>query len=106
MPRSERRRHRRCKLLSFPLPPPAQVTDGEQQVPSKSYKIPTAQLKEGVVAINFSESKNFEDDIKEKASIYCPGIGKATIVLLQRNLLRLREYQASLRKGLEQQQQQ
>ncbi|KAG0657878.1 hypothetical protein C6P46_006160 [Rhodotorula mucilaginosa] len=74
-------------------------------VPSKSYKIPTAQLKEGVVAINFSESKNFEDDIKEKASIYCPGIGKATIVLLQRNLLRLREYQASLRKGLEQQQQ-
>ncbi|GAA6010996.1 hypothetical protein JCM8202_003858 [Rhodotorula sphaerocarpa] len=73
-------------------------------VPSKSYKIPTAQLKEGVVAINFSESKNFEDDIKEKASIYCPGIGKATIVLLQRNLLRLREYQASLRKGIAQNQ--
>ncbi|BGP12263.1 hypothetical protein JCM10213_000043 [Rhodosporidiobolus nylandii] len=66
-------------------------------VPSKAYKIPTAQLKEGVVAINFSESKNFEDDIKEKASIYCPGIGKATIVLLQRNLLRLTEYQAQLR---------
>ncbi|BGP36253.1 Methylenetetrahydrofolate dehydrogenase [NAD(+)] [Rhodotorula kratochvilovae] len=66
-------------------------------VPSKSYKVPTAQLKEGVVAINFSESKNFEDDIKEKASIYCPGIGKATIVLLQRNLIRLREYQAALR---------
>ncbi|GJN92046.1 hypothetical protein Rhopal_005074-T1 [Rhodotorula paludigena] len=69
-------------------------------VPSKSYKVPTAQLKEGVVAINFSESKNFEDDIKDKASIYCPGIGKATIVLLQRNLLRLREYQAMLRQGV------
>ncbi|GAA5930223.1 hypothetical protein JCM3775_004333 [Rhodotorula graminis] len=66
-------------------------------VPSKSYKIPTAHLKEGVIAVNFSESKNFEDDIKEKASLYCPGIGKATIVLLQRNLLRLREYQAALR---------
>ncbi|GAA5899034.1 hypothetical protein JCM6882_004597 [Rhodosporidiobolus microsporus] len=66
-------------------------------VPSKSYKVPTAHLKEGVIAINFSESKNFEDDIKEKASIYCPGIGKATIVLLQRNLLRLREYQVQLR---------
>ncbi|GAA6040968.1 hypothetical protein JCM8097_000516 [Rhodosporidiobolus ruineniae] len=66
-------------------------------VPSKAYKIPTAQLKEGVVAINFSEAKNYEDDIKEKASIYCPGIGKATIVLLQRNLLRLRSYQAQLR---------
>ncbi|GAA5846844.1 hypothetical protein JCM9279_004463 [Rhodotorula babjevae] len=66
-------------------------------VPSKSYKIPTVHLKEGVIAVNFSESKNFEDDIKEKASLYCPGIGKATIVLLQRNLLRLREYQAALR---------
>ncbi|GAA6063818.1 hypothetical protein JCM10212_001649 [Sporobolomyces blumeae] len=68
-------------------------------VPSKAYKIPTAHLKEGVVAINFSESKNFEADVKDKASIYCPGIGKATIVLLQRNLLRLREYQAQLRNG-------
>ncbi|GAA5963025.1 hypothetical protein JCM3765_006755 [Sporobolomyces pararoseus] len=68
-------------------------------VPSKAYKIPTAQLKEGVVAINFSESKNFEADVKDKASIYCPGIGKATIVLLQRNLLRLRDYQVQLRSG-------
>ncbi|GAA5878613.1 hypothetical protein JCM1840_003528 [Sporobolomyces johnsonii] len=68
-------------------------------VPSKAYKIPTAHLKEGVIAVNFSESKNFEADVKDKASIYCPGIGKATIVLLQRNLLRLREYQAQLRAG-------
>ncbi|GAA6022170.1 hypothetical protein JCM11491_005114 [Sporobolomyces phaffii] len=68
-------------------------------VPSKAYKIPTAQLKEGVVAINFSESKNFEADVKDKASIYCPGIGKATIVLLQRNVLRLRDYQVQLRNG-------
>jgi len=35
-------------------------------VPSKAYKIPTAQLKEGVVAVNFSESKNFEADVKDK----------------------------------------
>ncbi|GAA5846232.1 hypothetical protein JCM3766R1_000759 [Sporobolomyces carnicolor] len=69
-------------------------------VPAKSYKIPTKDLKEGVVAINFSESKNFEADVKDKASIYCPGIGKATIVLLQRNLLRLRDYQVQLRSGI------
>lgn len=62
-------------------------------VPSPSYKVKTDDLKDGVVAINFSESKNFEDTIKEKASLYCPGIGKATIVMLQRNLLRLRDYQ-------------
>ncbi|KAI5477026.1 hypothetical protein MNV49_006902 [Pseudohyphozyma bogoriensis] len=65
-------------------------------VPSKEYKIKTDSLKEGVVAINFSESKNFETTIKEKASLYCPGIGKATIVMLQRNLLRLRDYQDKL----------
>lgn len=65
-------------------------------VPSKEYKVRTAHLKEGVVAINFSESKNFEPTVKEKASLYCPGIGKATIVMLQRNLLRLREYQDGL----------
>lgn len=88
-------------MACVPLSPALFLTCTQEylppQVPSKSYKIPTSALKEGVVAINFSESKNFEDDIKEKASIYCPGIGKATIVLLQRNLLRLREYQASLR---------
>ncbi|KDE09638.1 methylenetetrahydrofolate dehydrogenase (NAD+) [Microbotryum lychnidis-dioicae p1A1 Lamole] len=66
-------------------------------VPSAAYKISTDALKEGVIAVNFSESKNFETNIKEKASIYCPGIGKATIVLLQRNLLRLREYQDILK---------
>ncbi|SCV68339.1 BQ2448_460 [Microbotryum intermedium] len=73
------------------------------QVPSAAYKISTDALKEGVFAVNFSESKNFEANIKEKpkciakASIYCPGIGKATIVLLQRNLLRLRQYQDILK---------
>ena len=35
-------------------------------VPSASYKIKTEWLKDGVVAINFSENKNFEADIKEK----------------------------------------
>lgn len=33
--------------------------------------------------------QNFNPDIKEKASIYVPAIGKVTIVVLLRNLLRL-----------------
>lgn len=33
--------------------------------------------------------QNFNPDIKEKASIYVPAIGKVTIVVLMRNLLRL-----------------
>lgn len=33
--------------------------------------------------------KNFNPEIKEKASIYVPAIGKVTIMILLRNLLRL-----------------
>lgn len=33
--------------------------------------------------------QNFTPDVKEKASIYVPAIGKVTIVVLMRNLLRI-----------------
>ena len=33
------------------------------------------------------DDKNFEGDVKDKASIYVPAIGKVTIVMLLRNLL-------------------
>ena len=58
-------------------------------VPSLDYKINTLDLKEGVVAINLSSFKNFNDDAKAKASIYVPSVGKVTICMLQRNLVRL-----------------
>jgi len=61
-------------------------------VPFTSYKIPTNQLKEGVIALNFSSFKNFEDDITEKASLYVPSVGKVTVAMLERNLIRLYEY--------------
>lgn len=35
-------------------------------VPSKGYKVKTANLRDGVVAINFSSEKNFEANIKDK----------------------------------------
>lgn len=35
-------------------------------VPSKGYKVKTDQLRDGVVAINFSSEKNFEANIKDK----------------------------------------
>lgn len=62
-------------------------------VPSPNYKIPTAQLKEGVIAVNFSSHKNFEEDVKTKASIYVPAVGKVTVAMLERNLMRLYTYQ-------------
>ena len=74
-------------------------------VPGDSFKLPTRLLREGAVCINFStekvcgfpswlkhlftklDDKNFECDVKDKASIYVPAIGKVTIVMLLRNLL-------------------
>jgi len=59
-------------------------------VPSAGFKIRTDLLKDGVVAINFASGNNFEeDDIKDRASFYAPVIGKITIAMLQRNLVRL-----------------
>lgn len=60
-------------------------------VPSESYKFPTEFIKEGAVCINFSSSKNFDDSVKSKASLYVPSTGKVTISMLLRNMLRLIE---------------
>ncbi|KAK6459398.1 tetrahydrofolate dehydrogenase/cyclohydrolase [Scheffersomyces xylosifermentans] len=60
-------------------------------VPSENYKFPSELVKHGSVVINFSSSKNFNDDIKLKAALYVPSIGKVTISMLLRNLLRLIE---------------
>ncbi|KAK3059438.1 NAD-dependent 5,10-methylenetetrahydrafolate dehydrogenase, partial [Coniosporium uncinatum] len=59
-------------------------------VPGEKFKVPVHLLREGAVCINFSSEKNFDkDEVKEKASIYVPAIGKVTIVVLLRNLLRI-----------------
>ncbi|CEJ57772.1 Methylenetetrahydrofolate dehydrogenase [NAD(+)] [Penicillium brasilianum] len=58
-------------------------------VPGDKYKFDTSLLREGAVCINFSSEKNFGPEVKEKASIFVPSIGKVTIVVLLRNLLRL-----------------
>lgn len=56
-------------------------------VPSEDFKFPSAAMKDGAIAINFSSAKNFDkDSIKEHASIYVPTIGKVTITMLLRNL--------------------
>lgn len=60
-------------------------------VPSEHYKFPTDKIANGTTVINFSSAKNFNEDIKEKAGLYVPSIGKVTIAMLLRNLLRLIE---------------
>ncbi|KDN44106.1 NAD(P)-binding protein [Tilletiaria anomala UBC 951] len=61
-------------------------------VPSASYKVRTEWIKEGATCINFSSEKNFEKDVRTRAAQYLPAIGKTTIAMLQRNLVRLLEY--------------
>ncbi|KAI9819509.1 MAG: hypothetical protein M1827_006957 [Pycnora praestabilis] len=68
-------------------------------VPGDSFKVPTGLLRDGAVCVNFSSEKNFGPEVKEKASIYVPAIGKVTIIVLLRNLLRI----VQNRKGLESQ---
>ena len=58
-------------------------------VPGEAYKFPCHLLRPGAVCVNFSSNKNFGPEVKEKASIYVPAIGKVTIVVLLRNLLRI-----------------
>ncbi|PBP26246.1 hypothetical protein BUE80_DR002876 [Diplocarpon rosae] len=59
-------------------------------VPGKNYKVDPKLIRHGAVCINFSSEKNFDTAaVKEHASIYVPAIGKVTIAVLLRNLLRL-----------------
>ncbi|KAH3682212.1 hypothetical protein WICPIJ_006833 [Wickerhamomyces pijperi] len=60
-------------------------------VPSAAYKFPTEFVKDGAVCVNFSSEKNFDISVKEKCSLYVPMVGKVTIAMLLRNLLRLSE---------------
>lgn len=60
-------------------------------VPTAAYKFPVEYLKDGSVCVNFSSEKNFDPAVKEHASLYVPSIGKVTIAMLLRNLLRLIE---------------
>lgn len=55
-------------------------------VPNAAYKVDTALLKPGTVCVNVASEKNFGADVREKASIYVPAVGKVTILMLLRNL--------------------
>lgn len=61
-------------------------------VPAASFKIPTEWIKQDAICINFSSEKNFEPNVRSRASAYLPAIGKVTVSMLQRNLLRLVDY--------------
>ncbi|KAJ6560424.1 hypothetical protein B0H19DRAFT_945211, partial [Mycena capillaripes] len=57
-----------------------------------TYKVKTEWLKNGCVCVNVAADKNFEADVREKASLYVPAVEKVTILMLLRTLLRLQQY--------------
>lgn len=58
-------------------------------VPAPNFKVSTELLKPGVIAVNFSTFANFEPDIISKASYFVPSVGKMTVAMLEKNLLKL-----------------
>ncbi|CAK5262862.1 unnamed protein product [Mycena citricolor] len=65
-------------------------------VPSASYKVATDWLKDGCICVNVAADKNFEKNVRDKASMYIPAVGKVTILMLLRNLLRLQQYKTNV----------
>ncbi|PWN26074.1 NAD(P)-binding protein [Jaminaea rosea] len=68
-------------------------------VPSANFKVPTSQIRQGATCVNFSSEKNFEKDVRTKAGMYLPSVGKMTCTMLQRNLLRLVEAKGMVEDG-------
>lgn len=57
-------------------------------VPAKGFSLPAEALREGAIAINFSQHANFGDGVDARCT-FVPAIGKVTIAMLERNLIRL-----------------
>ncbi|MEI9939029.1 MAG: bifunctional methylenetetrahydrofolate dehydrogenase/methenyltetrahydrofolate cyclohydrolase [Pseudomonadota bacterium] len=61
-------------------------------VPSRAFPlVSAAEVRSGVVCVNFSTLKNFADDIETKASVFVPRVGPMTVAMGLRNTLRLYE---------------
>lgn len=60
-------------------------------VPVKSYKLPTAWVKPGAIVVNVASYKNVDEEelLKVPGVKYVPLVGKVTIAMLERNLIRL-----------------
>eukprot|EP01013_Petalomonas_cantuscygni_P038683 TRINITY_DN69897_c0_g1_i1.p1 TRINITY_DN69897_c0_g1~~TRINITY_DN69897_c0_g1_i1.p1 ORF type:complete len:436 (-),score=69.33 TRINITY_DN69897_c0_g1_i1:533-1840(-) len=62
-------------------------------VPSASYRMPPEWLREGAVVVNVASTPNidFEEATKVPGVRICPSVGKVTVSMLERNVVRLFE---------------
>lgn len=62
-------------------------------VPTKNYKLPTEWVKPNTTVINVASFKNVDEDelLKIPGVVYVSQVGKVTVAMLERNLMRLYE---------------
>jgi hypothetical protein len=76
---------------SPPLPPHTSIAPIPAGVPVKSYKLPTEWVKPGAIVVNVASYKNVNEEelMKVPGVKFVPLVGKVTIAMLERNLVRL-----------------
>ena len=62
-------------------------------VPTKSYRLPTEWIQPNPTVVNVASFKNVDEEslLKVPGVIYVPMVGKVTVAMLERNLMRLYE---------------
>lgn len=62
-------------------------------VPTKAYRLPTEWIKPNTTVVNVSSFKNVDEEslLKVPGVLYVPLVGKVTVAMLERNLVRLYE---------------
>lgn len=62
-------------------------------VPTKDYRLPTEWVQENTTVVNVASFKNVDQDalLKIPGVVYVPMVGKVTVAMLERNLVRLFE---------------
>lgn len=60
-------------------------------VPTKAYRLPTEWINENTTVVNVSSFKNVDEEslLKVPGVVYVPLVGKVTVAMLERNLMRL-----------------
>jgi len=60
-------------------------------VPTKEYRLPTHWIQENTIVINVASYKNVDENelLQIPGVIYVPLVGKVTVAMLERNLMRL-----------------
>jgi methylenetetrahydrofolate dehydrogenase (NAD+) len=62
-------------------------------VPTKAYRLPTEWIPPNTVVVNVASFKNVDEEslLKVPGVVYVPQVGKVTVAMLERNLMRLFE---------------